>query len=68
MSEKRNSKKAESRRKEKITCWDFFQCNEKECPAYKKADLRCWLFPGTHCRDEIQGKFLHVCPVGGEKS
>jgi hypothetical protein len=43
---------------EKTKCWDFFACKEKECPAYKSKNLRCWLFSGTHCRDEIQGKFL----------
>jgi PAS domain S-box-containing protein/putative nucleotidyltransferase with HDIG domain len=54
--------KSEDRRKlnEKRTvkCWEFFRCKERECPAYKSKDLKCWLFSGTHCRDEIQGKFL----------
>jgi len=44
--------------KEKVKCWDFFKCNEKECPVYKSKVLNCWLIPGTHCHDEIQGKFL----------
>jgi len=44
--------------KEKIKCWDFFACNEQECPVYKSRELNCWLIPGTHCRNEIQGKFL----------
>jgi len=44
--------------KEKIKCWEFFECNEKECPAYKLKEPKCWLIPGTHCRSEIQGKFL----------
>ncbi|MDQ7786601.1 MAG: PAS domain S-box protein [Thermodesulfovibrionales bacterium] len=39
-------------------CWEFFQCTESECPAYRSEDLRCWLFPGTHCRNDIQGKFI----------
>ncbi|MFZ5907197.1 MAG: PAS domain S-box protein [Nitrospirota bacterium] len=39
-------------------CWEFFRCTERECPAYRSDDLRCWLFPGTHCRNEIQGKFI----------
>ncbi len=42
----------------KVKCWEVFQCNKKECPAYKSRDLKCWLFSGTHCRDEIQGKFI----------
>lgn len=42
----------------KVKCWEVFECSEKECPAYKSKNLRCWLFSGTHCRQEIQGKFL----------
>ena len=41
-----------------MKCWEVFQCQKKECPAYKSKDLKCWLFSGTHCHDEIQGKFL----------
>jgi two-component sensor histidine kinase len=44
--------------KGKVKCWEVFQCNKKECPAYKSRNLNCWLFSGTHCRDEIQGKFI----------
>ena len=44
--------------KNKIKCWDFFECNEKECPVYRSKELNCWLIPGTHCRNEIQGMFL----------
>jgi diguanylate cyclase (GGDEF)-like protein/PAS domain S-box-containing protein len=43
---------------EKVKCWDFFNCNEKDCPVYVVKNLRCWLFSGTHCRNEIQGKYL----------
>ncbi|HMK49998.1 MAG TPA: hypothetical protein VK435_08095, partial [Thermodesulfovibrionales bacterium] len=39
-------------------CWEVFRCNKRECPAYMSSDLKCWLFSGTQCRDEIQGKFL----------
>ncbi|MBM4135873.1 MAG: diguanylate cyclase [Nitrospira sp.] len=42
----------------KVKCWEVFACKEKECPAYKSKDLKCWLFSRTHCRDEIQGKYL----------
>ena len=42
----------------KVRCWEIFQCKEKGCPAYKSRNLRCWLFSGTHCRDEIQDKFI----------
>lgn len=44
--------------KEKIKCWEFFECTEKECPVYKSEELKCWLISRTHCRNEIQGKFL----------
>jgi PAS domain S-box-containing protein len=43
---------------EKIKCWEFFECDVTECPAYMSKELWCWLMSGTHCRDEIQGKFL----------
>ena len=41
-----------------VRCWEFFECKEKECPVFKSKEPRCWLVSGTHCRDEIQGKFL----------
>ena len=44
--------------KKEVKCWEVFKCNKKECPVYKSKDLKCWLISGTHCRDEIQGKFL----------
>ncbi|MFH1672797.1 MAG: PAS domain S-box protein [Pseudomonadota bacterium] len=44
--------------KNNIKCWEFFECNEKECPVYTSKEPRCWLIPGTRCRNEIQGKFL----------
>ena len=42
----------------KMKCWETFQCNETACPAYKSGDLNCWLFSGTHCHKNIQGKFI----------
>jgi PAS domain S-box-containing protein len=44
--------------KRKVKCWEFFECNKTECPVFESKELRCWLVPGTQCRDEIQGKFL----------
>jgi PAS domain S-box-containing protein len=41
-----------------LKCWDYFECDEKECPVYKARELNCWLVSGTHCRNEIQGQFL----------
>lgn len=42
----------------KVKCWEIFQCEEKSCPAFESKNLSCWLFTGTHCRNEIQGKFI----------
>ncbi|MBM4137854.1 MAG: hypothetical protein FJ241_13655, partial [Nitrospira sp.] len=47
----------------KVRCWEILKCNKKECPAYESKDLRCWLFSGTHCRDEIQGEFLEKMEI-----
>ncbi len=43
---------------QKLKCWEFFECSERQCPVYESNELRCWLISGTHCRKEIQGKFL----------
>ncbi len=42
----------------KVKCWEFFECDEKECPVYRTKKWKCWLVPGTLCRKEIQGQFL----------
>jgi diguanylate cyclase (GGDEF)-like protein/PAS domain S-box-containing protein len=48
-----------SKRKAKLKCWEYFHCSENACPVLKsKRSLRCWLISGTHCRNEIQGKFI----------
>jgi len=52
------NQKMKDNKPEKIKCWEVFKCNEKDCPAYKKRELRCWLLSGTRCRKEIQGKFI----------
>ncbi len=58
-SDKQNTRKeANKRTLAKLKCWEVFRCEEKKCPAYRSRNLRCWLFSGTHCRNEIQGKFL----------
>ena len=44
--------------KDKVKCWEFFECNKTQCPAYKSEKLRCWLISGTHCQEKIQGQFL----------
>jgi PAS domain S-box-containing protein len=42
----------------KAKCWEVFKCNKTECSVYKLKEPACWLISGTHCRDQIQGKFL----------
>jgi diguanylate cyclase (GGDEF)-like protein/PAS domain S-box-containing protein len=42
----------------KMQCWAEFGCTDNKCPAYKSLSLRCWLYEGTHCHDQIQGKFI----------
>jgi C4-dicarboxylate-specific signal transduction histidine kinase len=48
---------------EKIKCWEFFQCDEKDCPVHVTKELNCWLVSGTHCRQEIQGQFLEKMEI-----
>jgi len=40
-------------------CWEDFQCTNKDCPAWERPELRCWLVPGTRCAD------VHL-PAGDE--
>jgi PAS domain S-box-containing protein len=53
----------------KNKCREYFACRRRECPVYKAKDKKCWLVSGTHCRNEIQGKFIEKmeiclnCPV-----
>lgn len=47
----------------KLKCWEYYTCQKKGCPAYKSKDIRCWLHSGTHCRNEIQGKFLEKMEI-----
>jgi PAS domain S-box-containing protein len=54
---------------ERINCWDFFSCAEKDCPVFIQKEPNCWLVSGTFCREEIQGLFIEKmeicleCPV-----
>ncbi len=48
---------------EKVKCWEVFKCEEQRCSAYLSENLMCWLFSGTHCRHEIQGKFLEKMEI-----
>ncbi len=58
MKDARLNKTLEKRVPKKVKCWEVFQCNEDTCPAFESRNIRCWLFSETHCRSEIQGKFL----------
>jgi diguanylate cyclase (GGDEF)-like protein/PAS domain S-box-containing protein len=50
---------SKTKRQAKLKCWEFYQCYERDCPVLKsKKTVRCWLISGTHCRNEIQGKFI----------
>jgi diguanylate cyclase (GGDEF)-like protein len=49
--------------KMKPKCWEVYQCDNKTCPAYESHDHRCWLFSGTFCHGEGQGKFLEKMEV-----
>ncbi len=42
----------------KIKCWQLLGCTKKECPVYKREEVKCWLTTGTYCMDGIQGNFL----------
>jgi signal transduction histidine kinase len=44
--------------KKAILCWEYFDCHDETCPVYQAKERKCWLVSGTHCRNEIQGKFL----------
>jgi diguanylate cyclase (GGDEF)-like protein len=44
-------------------CWEVYQCQNKSCPAFESQDLRCWLFSGTYCHGEVQGKFLEKMEI-----
>jgi diguanylate cyclase (GGDEF)-like protein/PAS domain S-box-containing protein len=51
--------RSEAQKQAKLKCWEYFQCTENDCPLLKsKRSFRCWLISGTHCRNEIQGKFI----------
>jgi PAS domain S-box-containing protein len=47
----------------KVKCWEVFKCKEEECPAYRSKNFICWLFSGTRCRNEIQGKFVEKMQI-----
>lgn len=55
--------------KKRIPCWQITGCQASDCPAYGHQWLRCWLVPGTKCKDRtlrsVEGKaaLCAACPV-----
>lgn len=55
--------------KKRIPCWQITECRATDCPAYGHQWLRCWLVPGTKCKDQtprsVAGKasLCAECPV-----
>lgn len=53
----------------RISCWRLKDCRAKDCPAYGKHGLRCWLVQNAKCcdRGELTGadktERCEVCPV-----
>jgi signal transduction histidine kinase len=42
----------------KLRCWEIYGCENKECPAYKSRNFRCWLTSETNSLKEDHGKLL----------
>ena len=42
----------------KTNCWEYFRCEEQQCPAFKSNTKECWLISGTRCHDKTQGDFI----------
>jgi len=49
---------AKGESKNPLNCWEFKKCNQPDCPAYEKVDIRCWLVPKTLCNDGKLRTFL----------
>jgi GGDEF domain-containing protein len=55
--------------KKRVPCWKVKGCEARDCPAFGKRWLRCWLVPDTKCNDgsvptfEDKMKNCRACPV-----
>lgn len=55
--------------KKRIPCWQITDCRASDCPAYGHQWLRCWLVPGTKCKEQAQASVVGKlslcasCPV-----
>lgn len=50
--------KGENRRKGDAlsTCWEYFDCQERDCPAYHKDNTACWELTGHTCKGRVFGR------------
>lgn len=47
--------------KKRVSCWEIKNCSQKECPAYGRQWIRCWLVSGTRCCEgEVSEKHKQV--------
>lgn len=37
-------------------CWEYFGCNQKDCPVRKFNETACWTVPALNCREGIPEK------------
>jgi PAS domain S-box-containing protein len=42
---------------EPVKCWEILECAKTDCPAYGKAEIRCWYIDGTLFTGASAGKF-----------
>jgi signal transduction histidine kinase len=41
----------------RVTCWEFMNCNNDQCPAYGNLSQRCWYLSGTLCPSCPEGEY-----------
>ena len=39
------------KKSERVKCRDVFDCNDKQCPAFRSKNYRCWITSGSHQRE-----------------
>ncbi|MCG8531968.1 MAG: PAS domain S-box protein [Desulfovibrionales bacterium] len=55
-------------------CWEIYNCNQTDCPAYGNTEQRCWQFGDTLCTNYCSNKSLRdldnceQCPVFAKNS
>jgi len=38
------------------TCWKYFDCSERDCPAHGKENVACWEITGHTCKGRVFGR------------